>query len=324
MSTTRLLRRARDRAAAWAAPRRTWTLGAASVALDDGERLRYDRLLLATGAEPAPARDPRRDARRRALPAHRRRLRRAASAAGPRRLGSSWSAPAGSAPRSRRRPGSAAWTSRVIDPHAVPLERVLGREVGAIYRDIHADHGVRMLLGTGVEAFEGDGAVERVRTSDGATIDCDFVVVGIGVRAARRSSRPRRGLAVDDGILVDERLQTSAPACSPPATSPDAHHPFYGAADPRRALGERARTRARSRPATCSAATTRSTACRTSSPTSTTSAWSTPATRRPGTGSSSAAIRRAASSSPSGSRGEPRARGHERQRLGRHRRRSSG
>src|ERR671916_510678 len=55
----------------------------------------------------------------------------------------------------------------VIDPVSAPLERVLGTEVGSIYRDIHADHGVRMLLGTGVAALEGSRAVERVRTSDG-------------------------------------------------------------------------------------------------------------------------------------------------------------
>ena len=108
----------------------------------------------------------------------------------------------------------------VIEPASVPLERVLGAEVGAIYRDIHADHGVEMLLGTGVEAFEGDKAVERVRTSDGRVIECDFVVVGVGVAAAhraRRASRPRRR---------QRHPRRRAPrrparrACSPPATSP--------------------------------------------------------------------------------------------------------
>jgi len=81
----------------------------------------------------------------------------------------------------------------VVEPASVPLERVLGTEVGAIYRDIHADHGVRLLLGTGVEAFEGDGAVERVRTSDGRLVDCGFVVVGVGVE-------PRTALAADAGL----------------------------------------------------------------------------------------------------------------------------
>src|SRR4051812_43590037 len=68
----------------------------------------------------------------------------------------------------------------LLDPNEVPLERVLGPEVGAVYRDLHAGHGVRMMMGTGVGAFEGAKAVERVRTSDGRALDCDFVVVGVG------------------------------------------------------------------------------------------------------------------------------------------------
>src|SRR6185436_3929679 len=63
----------------------------------------------------------------------------------------------------------------VLDPLAVPLERVLGTEVGGVYRDLHADHGTRLLLGTGVAAFEGGAAVERVRTADGRLLECDFV-----------------------------------------------------------------------------------------------------------------------------------------------------
>ncbi|MGH2709249.1 MAG: NAD(P)/FAD-dependent oxidoreductase, partial [Actinomycetota bacterium] len=69
----------------------------------------------------------------------------------------------------------------VIVRAAVPLKHVLGPEVGAIYRDIHAQHGVEMLSQTEVAAFEGSRAVERVRTDDGTTIDCDFVVAGVGV-----------------------------------------------------------------------------------------------------------------------------------------------
>jgi 3-phenylpropionate/trans-cinnamate dioxygenase ferredoxin reductase subunit len=103
---------------------------------------------------------------------------------------------------------------------------VLGRELGAIYRDVHADHGVRMLLGTGVDAFEGSAAVERVRTTDGHVLDCDVVVVGVGVE-------PRTALAaqgrvdVADGIVVDEGLRTSDPAVFAAGDVATAHHPFY-------------------------------------------------------------------------------------------------
>ena len=115
----------------------------------------------------------------------------------------------------------------VLDPAAVPLERVLGAEVGAIYRDIHADQGTRMLMGTGVEAFEGGSAVERVRTSDGRELECDFVVVGVGVEP-RTELAAKAGLTLDNGIVVDERLRTSAPAVFAAGDVANAHHPFYG------------------------------------------------------------------------------------------------
>ena len=109
----------------------------------------------------------------------------------------------------------------------MPLERVLGAEVGGIYRDIHADHGVRMLLGTGVEAFEGETAVERVRTSDGRTLDCDLVVVGVGVQP-RTGLAAGAGIAVENGILVDAHLQTGRPGVFAAGDAANAHHPFYG------------------------------------------------------------------------------------------------
>ena len=195
------------------------------VALDDGERLRYDRLLLATGAEP----------RRLAIPggeldgvhylrsvedsdALRERLDHGGTVVV---VGAGWIG-AEVAASARQR----GLQVILVAPDQVPLERVLGREVGGVYRDIHADHGVRMLLGTRVEAFEGDGAVERVRTSDGRHLECDFVVVGIGVQP-RTQLAARAGLAIGDGILVDERLQTSAPGVFAAGDVAGAQHPFY-------------------------------------------------------------------------------------------------
>jgi 3-phenylpropionate/trans-cinnamate dioxygenase ferredoxin reductase component len=98
----------------------------------------------------------------------------------------------------------------VIAPAAVPLERVIGAEVGALYRDVHRERGVELLLGTSVEAFDGDGAVQAVRTSDGSTIECDFAVLGIGV-LPRVELAEGAGLWTDNGIVVDDRLATSAP-----------------------------------------------------------------------------------------------------------------
>jgi 3-phenylpropionate/trans-cinnamate dioxygenase ferredoxin reductase subunit len=115
----------------------------------------------------------------------------------------------------------------VMAPHSVPFERALGSEVGAIYRDIHVDHGVEMLLGTAVAALEGADSVERIRLNDGRTIDCDAVVVGIGA-TPRALLAAAAGLAVDNGILVDERLETSAPGVFAAGDVANQLHPSLG------------------------------------------------------------------------------------------------
>jgi 3-phenylpropionate/trans-cinnamate dioxygenase ferredoxin reductase subunit len=69
--------------------------------------------------------------------------------------------------------------------------------------------------------------VERVRTSDGRVIDCDFVVVGVGVEP-RITLAVQAGIAVDNGVLVDEHLQTSVPGVFAAGDVANAQHPFYG------------------------------------------------------------------------------------------------
>jgi len=195
------------------------------VTLDDGEQLPYDRLLLATGAEP----------RRLSIPggelegvhylrsvgdsdALRERLDRGGSVVV---VGAGWIGSEVAASARQR-----GLDVTVVEPMSVPLERVLGPELGAVYRDIHADHGVRMLLGTGVEAFEGGGAVERVRTGDGNALECDFVVVGVGVQP-RSSLATAADLPVDDGVLVDQFLQTSVRGVFAAGDVANAWHPFF-------------------------------------------------------------------------------------------------
>jgi 3-phenylpropionate/trans-cinnamate dioxygenase ferredoxin reductase subunit len=116
----------------------------------------------------------------------------------------------------------------LIERGALPLERVLGAEVGAVYRDLHTDHGVELLPRTGVEAFAGPRSVEEVRTSDGRRIACDLVVVGVGA-APRVELAEAAGLVVEDGIAVDERLETSAPGVFAAGDVAAAWHPFYQA-----------------------------------------------------------------------------------------------
>ena len=98
----------------------------------------------------------------------------------------------------------------VIGNEELPNARLFGAEIGAFYRDLHVSHGVTMLLGEDVAALEGDAKVERVRTASGTTVECDLVIVGIGASPRIELAR-EAGLAVDDGVLVDALLTTSAP-----------------------------------------------------------------------------------------------------------------
>ena len=115
----------------------------------------------------------------------------------------------------------------MIEMGSLPLERVLGPEVGQIYLDLHRENGVEFLPETTVEHFEGDGSVKRVVTNDGASIETDFVVVGIGV-APRTGLIENAGLRVDDGVVVDAALRTSAAEVFAAGDVANAHHPFYG------------------------------------------------------------------------------------------------
>jgi 3-phenylpropionate/trans-cinnamate dioxygenase ferredoxin reductase subunit len=109
----------------------------------------------------------------------------------------------------------------------VPLEHVLGREIGQVFADLHRANAVELHLGARLEAFEGDRQVERVRLADGRTLECDFVAVGVGV-VPRTTLADAAGLAVSDGILVSDRLETSVPGIFAAGDVANAMHPFYG------------------------------------------------------------------------------------------------
>lgn len=91
----------------------------------------------------------------------------------------------------------------VIEPLATPLVRGLGEKLGAIVAERFQKEGVNLRLGVGVEGFAGDDQVEGVVLSDGTTLPCEIVVVGIGVRPAT-DWLEGSGLDLTNGVLCDE------------------------------------------------------------------------------------------------------------------------
>jgi 3-phenylpropionate/trans-cinnamate dioxygenase ferredoxin reductase subunit len=114
----------------------------------------------------------------------------------------------------------------VIDPGPTPLHRVLGATIGAVFRDLHREHGVDLRLGAGVDAILGDRTVEGVGLTDGSRVEADLVVAGIGV-TPRTELAAAAGLAVDDGIVVDEHLRTSDPDIFAAGDVANAWHPHF-------------------------------------------------------------------------------------------------
>jgi 3-phenylpropionate/trans-cinnamate dioxygenase ferredoxin reductase component len=114
-----------------------------------------------------------------------------------------------------------------VEGHRVPLARVLGDEVGQVLAGIHREKGVKLLMEDGVAAFEGAGRVERVRTTKGRALECDLVIVGIGIQP-RSELLAAAGAAIDDGVLVDERCRTSLPGVYAAGDVANHLHPIFG------------------------------------------------------------------------------------------------
>jgi 3-phenylpropionate/trans-cinnamate dioxygenase ferredoxin reductase subunit len=195
------------------------------VVLDGEERVPFDRLLIATGAQPRTLPVPGAE-----LPgvmtlrtvADADAIRAAATdAEGIVVIGAGWIGSEVAA--SLRTLGK---TVTLIAPEAVPLERVLGPQVGGVYRDLHLQRGVEWRRGTTVKRFVGTDRVKAVETSADERIAADLVVVGVGVQP-RTELAVSAGLAVGDGIEVGATLETSVPGIFAAGDVASAWHPFY-------------------------------------------------------------------------------------------------
>jgi 3-phenylpropionate/trans-cinnamate dioxygenase ferredoxin reductase component len=115
----------------------------------------------------------------------------------------------------------------VVDRNEVPLRRVLGEEVGRVIEGIHRDHGTSMIFEDTVAAFEGVGRVERVTTARGRRIECDFVVVGLGVEPVT-DLLAHTGAEIDNGVVVDEYLRTGVEGIYAAGDVANHYHPVFG------------------------------------------------------------------------------------------------
>ncbi len=190
------------------------------LALADGRGLSYDRLLIATGATPRrPPIDGIARARTlRTLPDADALLAAFGDGGSVAVIGAGWiGCEVAAAARAH------GCEVALIEHAATPLAGVLGTQLGALFADLHRSHGVELLTGVGAAAIEAD----RVRLTDGAEIACDTVVVGVGVQPDTRLAAAA-GLDVDNGILVDEHLRTSAADVFAAGDVANAVHPHYG------------------------------------------------------------------------------------------------
>jgi 3-phenylpropionate/trans-cinnamate dioxygenase ferredoxin reductase component len=197
------------------------------VELDGRERIRYDRLLLTTGSTPrrldVPGADLDGVLYLRELPD----ADRIKSALVPGRriaiVGGGWIGLEIAA--AARHHGADVVLVEVAE---LPLQRVLGDEMGRVFADLHREHDVDLRLGVGVGEIRGEaGQVSSLTMSDGRELAVDAVVVGVGIRPTIELAEAA-GLAIEDGVAVDASLRTSAPDVYAAGDVAAAVHPLLG------------------------------------------------------------------------------------------------
>lgn len=197
------------------------------VTMADGEQLGYDKLLLTTGSSPRRLTVPGADLGgvlylRRVQDSERLKSTLAAAA----RIvivGAGW---IGLETAAAARAADVEVT--VLETAALPLLRVLGREVAQVFADLHRAHGVDLRFGAQLAEITGsDGHADGVRLADGTHVDADAVVVGVGITPNSQLAESA-GIEVDNGVLVDASLRSSDPDVYAAGDVANALNPLYG------------------------------------------------------------------------------------------------
>jgi NADPH-dependent 2,4-dienoyl-CoA reductase/sulfur reductase-like enzyme/nitrite reductase/ring-hydroxylating ferredoxin subunit len=195
-------------------------VAARKVTVENGETREFDRLLLATGADPITLRIPGADQKHvfylRTLADSEAII--AAAQKGKRAvvIGASFIGLEVAASLRTRE-----LDVHVVAPEAVPLVKVFGDQLGSYIKSLHEQHGVKFSLQRTVTAI---GASD-VTLDDGTTVSADIVVIGIGVRPSLELAK-QMGLTVDNGVVLNEFLESSAPGIY--AAGDIASFPYHG------------------------------------------------------------------------------------------------
>jgi 3-phenylpropionate/trans-cinnamate dioxygenase ferredoxin reductase subunit len=198
------------------------------IVLSGGERLGYSRLLLATGSSPrrlpAPGADLENVLYLRNVGDSDRIKAALENAARVAVIGAGW---IGLETAAAARSAGAEVT--ILELAELPLLRVLGREVAEVFARLHELNGVDLRFGVQVAQITAgsDGAARGVRLADGTQVDADVVIVGIGI-TPNVELAAAGGLAVDNGVVTDERLRTSDPDVFAAGDVANAFHPLLG------------------------------------------------------------------------------------------------